>query len=177
MSTQRIIVLSLTFFLVVLLDILWAPYLPVVRLVLNATLLMVIALTIGERVVIGLSAAVIAGITLTLFSAVSGPGYILAFMSAVGACWVFSHKIVTTRSAVSFVSTIMVGTAVYALALIITDSLLTLFNRQRLHLDLILIVQSAALQIIVHPIVLSVLWRLFGRHQYHRLPTSSAQSF
>jgi len=177
MSIQRIITIWITFFLVILLDILWSPYVPFVRLTLHATLLVVIALTIGERVVIGLSAAVLAGIIFTLFSTVSGPGYIFAFSSAVGACWVFSHKIVTTRSAVSFVSTIMVGTAAYATVLIISDSLLTVFNRQRLHLDLLLIVQSTALQIIVHPIVLSILWRLFGRHQYHRLPTSSAQSF
>lgn len=177
MSVQRIIIISLAFFLVVLLDILWSPYVPTVRFALHATLLMVIGLTIGERVVIGLTAAVIGGTVITLFSAVSGPGYIVAFISAVAACWVFSHKIVTTRSAVSFVSTIMVGTAVYAIALIISDSILTVFNRQRLHLDLILILQSAVIQIIVHPIVLSLLWRLFGRHQYHRLPTSSAQSF
>lgn len=177
MSIKRIVVVLSVFFLILVIDLLWLAYLPWVHLALNATLVSVIAITIGERLIIGLVTALIAGITFSLFSAVSGPGYVFAFVAATAACWLFSHRIVTTRSAISFVSTISVGTLSYALVLIVVESILLLFNRQRIHLDLLLIAETGIIQSLVHPILLSVFWRLFGRHEYHRLPSSPAQSF
>lgn len=177
MSIKRIVILLSTFFLILVIDALWLSYLPQVDLLLNVTLVTVIAITIGERLIVGLVAAIIAGIVFSLFSAVSGPGYLIAFTAAVATCWLFSHRIVTTRSAISFVSTISVGTLSYALGLIVVESLLTLFNRQRIHLDLLLIAEAGVIQAVVHPLLLSVFWRLFGRHQYHRLPSSPTQSF
>lgn len=177
MNIRRLVGVYALFFLVLIVDILWMPYIPWLDLTMNLTLMAVIVMTIGERLLIGLGAAVIAGTAFDLFSAVSGPGYMIAFVSAASACWLFSHKIVTTRSAVSFVSTVIVGTASFTLILIAVDSVLSLLNNQRIHLDLLTVAKGGMVQAIVHPIILSIFWRVFGRHEYHRLPTSSAQSF
>lgn len=178
MNIYRLVILALVFLGSLVFDILWAPYVPWLHLSINATLITVIALTIGERPLIGLTAAVFGGVVYSLFSAVSGPSYLIAFIMAVSASWVFSKKIVTTRSAVSFISTVVVGTVSYAVTLIVAELLLSLINQERLQLDILTIGTGGILQALAHPILLSISWRLFGRHQYHRLSTMTThQSF
>ena len=90
--------------LVVGLDLLWVGQWPTLRLAMNITLLWVLTVTLTNGLMAGLLVAGAAGLAWSLVAAISGPAYYLAFFAAALVSWLFSTKVVTSRSAISFIS-------------------------------------------------------------------------
>lgn len=163
--------------LVVGLDLLWVGQWPTMRLVMNVTLLWVLTVTLTNGLIAGLLVAGGAGLVWSLVTVISGPAYYLAFFAAVLVSWLFSTKVVTSRSAISFISTVAVGTAAYFLALIGNETVLSLINHQRLRLPLEPLIVAVVVQFLVHPLLMTGLWRLIGRDRYAQVSSAIHRSF
>ena len=163
--------------LVVGLDLLWVGQWPTLRLAMNITLLWVLTVTLTNGLMAGLLVAGAAGLAWSLVAAISGPAYYLAFFAAALVSWLFSTKVVTSRSAISFISTIAVGTAVYFLVLIGSEAVFNFINHQRLGLPLGPLIAAVVLQLLVHPLLMTGLWRLIGRDRYAQVSSAIHRSF
>jgi hypothetical protein len=177
MNLRRILTLLCIGILLVAIDVMWIVPIPDLRLLVNLSLVTVIVFTLSQNIIVGLMFAALVGYIYMMLSAVTGWGYPLAFCLAALSSWLFSRRIVTSRSTISFITTVIVGTVVYGLTVYLADLVLNVFNHERLHLQATIIVVTTAVQCVFHPILLSGLWRFLGRDQYHRVVSSVQQSF
>lgn len=141
------------------------------------TLLMVITVTITEDLWYGLGFAVVSGAILDVLSIVPSHVHLVGMIAASLGAWIFSRRIVTSRSTISFLSAISVGTAAYALGAVALDSLASLIEHDRYHLVLQATLVATIGQMIIHPLLISILWRILGRGRYERLTSPLQQTF
>lgn len=141
------------------------------------TLLMVIVVTITEDVWYGLGFAAISGAILDIISVVPSHVHLVGMVSASLVAWVFSHRIVTSRSTISFLSAVSVGTVAYAVGALTIDRLASLVVHDRYHLILQATIVATIGQAVIHPLLMSILWRILGRGRYERLTSPLHQTF
>ncbi len=159
------------------LDLLWGGGWSSWHFIINPGILFVIGLTLTEGLLTGLIMGLIIGWAAHFVSVTPGVSYLLAYGAAALASWVFSVKIVTSRSTVSFLSAVMVTTAVFYLTLTGGEMVSNLINRQRFHLPLTALLIAGLVQIFIHPVVMQLIWRLSGRDRYERVTAGINHTF
>lgn len=153
-----------------LIDLMWLRSWPWLPMLLHVTLLTVILVGLVEGLTVSLTVAVVAGGLYGLASATTGWPYWWSFPLAVWSGWFFLQRIATTRSLASFLATIAVATIVYYVSLWLSTQMISFFGHATLRLPAATVLELAAIQMVVHPLVAVGLWRLLGRHRYERLP-------
>ncbi len=173
---RRYVLIGLLGLFIIALDLLWGGQWTIWRYGVNPSLLVVIALTLTIGIVPGIIAALIAGMLFGLSSITGSTAHIIGFMGAASITWFVSRRIVTSRSAVSFISSIAAGTAAYTLLALGSDYLASLAG-QPYHLALLPMGIAMVVQVGIHPVLLSIAWRTLGRDRYHRVASTITHSF
>lgn len=129
------------------------------RYYINMAVLLIVAITLHRGIAYGAGSAILVGLAESSISAIPGPSHMIALVITVLATWFFSNKLFTIRSSVSLLFTTAMATAINGLAFMASESLITLFNHQRLHASYLAVLMATLITIITHPILISLLWR------------------
>lgn len=175
MGSRLVHVASIVF--IVFVSMIWWRQIPVLGTIINLDVLLMISVTLSERWPVSVALAVCLALLHQWFSVLSGPVYLISYLSVVGAAMVLSQRIVASRSTVSFIATVAAASAVGSFMLWGTDAMLTLFDHQRLHLPTWSVAWSAVSQVGLHPFILVLIWRLLGRSHYATLTHTLHQTF
>ncbi|MBI5467205.1 MAG: hypothetical protein HY975_03250 [Candidatus Kerfeldbacteria bacterium] len=141
--------------------------------VINVSLLVVLIIALSQGFVLGGTAAGIAAGAAWITSAVSGGVYVVAYLGALTVAWIMVRRIVTTRSLPSLLATFAAATGAYYAFLLTGNAIVHALDRQQLLIPLADVAVIAVWQVIIHPVIALLLWRLLGRDRYGRLQTHS----
>lgn len=92
-------------------------------------------------------------------SAITGPSHVVSLAILAFTTWFLSNKIFSTRSAASLVFTTAIGTAVYGLLFMLSESLATILNHQRISVPYPAVALAILGTVVTHPLLISLLWR------------------
>lgn len=162
---------------IVVIDILLGGWVSWWHIVCWPTLLAVLVVTITEGLTIGSVGALVSGVVIDNISAVQHPVHTIGFVVAAVTAWMITRRVVTSRSTISLVTAVAVGTVAYGFGAGVSDWMFSSVIRERLHLQLSALLVSTASQTLVHPLVVVFIWRIFGRGRYGRLTHSLAETF
>jgi hypothetical protein len=141
------------------------------RYVINLAVLLVVAVTLHRGLLYGAAIALLTGLVENSMSAITGPTHAISLVVLALATWFFSAKMFSTRSAASLLFTTAMGTAVYGLVFMLSESLLTLLNHQRISVPYVAIGFATLGTVIIHPILISLLWRWRKWDRYSQVVT------
>lgn len=141
------------------------------RYVINLAVLLVVAVTLNRGLIYGGAIALLTGLVENSMSAITGPTHVISLVALATATWFFSTKMFSTRSAASLLSTTAMGTAVYGLIFMLSESLLTLLNHQRISVPYAAIGLATLGTVISHPFLISLLWRWRKWDRYSQVVT------
>lgn len=174
---RRLVLNAVLAAFVSVLYILWWHPLPIVGEAVDWTVILIVAITLSEGPWYGSLTAVVVGLTRTWFSALPGVAYLIGSLAVVGVAWLVSRRIFTSRSTVSLLTTTAVATAAGFVFVMAADQLATIIDRERLSLPWASTLLATSFQVVIHPILLGLLWRVLGRSRYERLTMTMHRSF
>ena len=168
MSRFAIYIIGVTMIVV---DLWWLKIWPLPAMLFNLSLLLSIIVTIRRGFIPGLMMSVVAAIGYSVFSVVGDGRHYLAFILAVVACSIISSKFVANRSTLSLVTTVSLSTVIFYLALMIWELIGHWLGSSLILIPYSQLLISGLTQAICHPLIVSLVWKLFRRGQYDRLQT------
>lgn len=148
-----------------------------VRASVNLSVCLLIVLTIIDGLVSGLIVAAIVGLVASVLSVTSGPAHLAAMLGVPLTVWFCSVKIFTTRSVISFITTIVVATIMYTAVLLAFDQAALVFDHGRLRLPWLATGLSVVIMCFTHPMVIGAWWRLSDRGAYGKVTEKIQVSF
>lgn len=147
------------------------------RLAVNLSALTIIAATITLGLLYGLIFATVAAVLFSFTSVLNPAGHTIGYLMVAFTVWFISHRVVTSRSTVSFLTAIIAATAIYGASFIGIDAALNAVIHQPVHQPIETALLATGIQLLIHPVILLSFWRLFGRNRYHRLTATMSQTF
>lgn len=147
------------------------------RLTVNLSVVTIIAATITLGLAYGLIFATVAAILFSFTSVLNPTGHTIGYLMVALTVWFISHRVVTSRSTISFLTAIIAATAIYSMSFVGSDAALNAVIHQPVHQPIQVVLFATSIQLLIHPLILISFWRLFGRNRYHRLTATMSQTF
>lgn len=141
------------------------------RYVVNLAVFLVIAMTLHRGLIYGVAVAILTGLLENSMSAITGSSHAISLVVLALATWFLSSKMFSTRSAASLLFTTAMATAIYGLIFMLSESLLTLLNHQRISVPYAAIGLATLGTVISHPFLISLLWRWRKWDRYSQVVT------